>query len=80
MIPKIIHQIWSGKDEPRILVRTYENYKNKNDIYLIPAELISPFGISEIRAIMSGVKNENFEVSLQKAKAIHYFLGNWRFS
>ena len=92
----VIKEVFSGKEcsypvnnkfvyvmsttGPRMLVRTYENYKNKNDIYLIPAEFVSPFGIKEIRAIMSGVKNDVFEVSLQKAKAIHYFLGTWRFS
>lgn len=63
---------------PHFLVNTYEKYDHKDEIYLIPAELVSPFGISEIGLIMNGFKNEYFEEKLQKAKAIHYFLGSWR--
>lgn len=63
---------------PHFLVNTYEKYDHKDEIYLIPAELVSPFGISEIGLIMNGVKNKYFEEKLQKAKAIHYFLGSWR--
>jgi mannosyltransferase OCH1-like enzyme len=91
----IIKEVFSGKEYPypasnkflyvmsttgpRMLVNTYENYDNKDGIYLIPADWVSPFGITDIRLIMSGVKNEYYEKKLQNAKAIHYFLGSWRF-
>jgi mannosyltransferase OCH1-like enzyme len=63
---------------PYLLINLYEKYDRKDEIYLIPAELVSPFGIAEIKAIMAGIKNETFEEKLKKAKAIHYFLGNWK--
>ena len=63
---------------PVMLMKTYEKYNRKDDIYFIPAEWVTPFGVREIGAIMSGIKNEFFDEKLQKAKAIHYFLGNWK--
>jgi len=63
---------------PYLLIEIYKNYSCKEDIYLIPADLVSPFGIREIQMIMSGFKNAHFEERLQNAKAIHYFLGNWK--
>jgi len=91
---KIIEEVFSGKKckypesdkfyhvlastGPLVLANTYDKYEHKEDVYLIPAELVSPFNIEEIRLIMSGYTNEFFENKLQKAKAIHYFLGNWK--
>ena len=63
---------------PLMLMDTYDKYDRKEDIYLIPAELVSPFGMCEIGMIMSGVKNKYYKEKLQKAKAIHYFLGTWK--
>ena len=67
-----------GSTGPLRLVDIYEKYERKDEIYLIPAELVSPFGIGEIRVILSGIKNRYLEEKLQKARAIHYFLGTWR--
>jgi mannosyltransferase OCH1-like enzyme len=63
---------------PYMLIRNYEKYEQKDEIYLIPAEWVSPFGIGELKLILNGAKNEHFEKKLQTAKAIHYFLGNWQ--
>ena len=89
----IIEEVFSGKEceypasnkfahvmnttGPHKLVNIYENYANKDDIYLIPADLVSPFGISDLRLIFSGFKSDLFDAKLQNAKAIHYFLGSW---
>ncbi len=63
---------------PLVVTNTYDEYSYKDDIYLIPAELVAPFSIKEIGLIMTGIKNDLFEEKLQKARAIHYFLGTWR--
>jgi len=63
---------------PIILMNTYEKYAHKDDIYLIPSELVSPFGVKEIRLLASGIKNQYFEEKIKKAKALHYFWGSWK--
>lgn len=63
---------------PVMVVKTYEEYPNKDDIYLIPAEFVSPFNIIELKLLYDGFIDKSLEVKLQKAKAIHYFLGLWK--
>ena len=60
-----------------MLSETYAQYRNKEEIYLIPAEYISPFSSQEVRSIWNGCKKEELEERLQKAVAIHYFMGTW---
>ena len=62
---------------PVMLSETYAQYRNKEEIYLIPAEYISPFSSQEVRSIWNGCKKEELEERLQKAVAIHYFMGTW---
>lgn len=62
---------------PLTLVRLYENYPNKDNIYLIPAEYVSPFTKHEV--INIGVNGNNAEVEkrLEKAYSVHFFFNTW---
>ena len=62
---------------PIMLSETYAQYVNKESIYLIPAEYISPFSSPEIKAIWKGVRKSEWDERLQKAVAVHYFMGTW---
>lgn len=62
---------------PQKLIQLYENTRYKEEIYLIPAELVSPFSMMEIEAIRRGYSSEQMQGKLEGAKAIHYFLGDW---
>ncbi len=62
---------------PGMLSNVYKDYANKKDVYLIPADYVSPFSSFEIRSIWRGIINEDWEKRLQKAVAVHYFMGTW---
>lgn len=63
---------------PFMLTKTYEAYKNKNDVTLIPADLIAPFTMEEIKMFMKKQLDNNIITDrVNKAFAIHYFLGSW---
>lgn len=62
---------------PQMLTNLYERYDKKEDVFLIPAEQVSPFSIPEIRRILAGEENEEYELRLQPALALHYFFGDW---
>lgn len=62
---------------PIMLSETYAQYTNKESIYLIPAEYVSPFSSPEIKALWRGVRKNEWDQRLQKAVAVHYFMGTW---
>jgi mannosyltransferase OCH1-like enzyme len=62
---------------PWMLGELYNEFEDKNSIYLIPAKFVSPFTKMEAEAVINGDKSEHLEEKLQEAYAIHYFLGTW---
>lgn len=62
---------------PQMLIQLYEKTAYRKSIYLIPAELVSPFSQMEIEAINKGFFSGQMLRKLDSAKAIHYFLGDW---
>lgn len=63
---------------PFMLTDVYDQYADKDTIYLIPEELISPFSKGEVILYRNGMANEDLlEKKLENAIAIHYFLGTW---
>lgn len=62
---------------PHMLTHVYGNYSAKEDIYLIPQELIAPLDIYEVRQVKLGLNTEILEPKIQKAYGIHYFWGSW---
>jgi mannosyltransferase OCH1-like enzyme len=66
---------------PIMLTKLYAECENKEDIYIIPPELVSPFtkGDSTNYLLNQGDKifESYLEKKIEKALAIHYFLGNW---
>lgn len=63
---------------PVMLSKLYNEYKEKEHIYLIPAHYVSPFSKPEARAYLSGsIEEEELEDKLEHAYAVHYFLGSW---
>lgn len=91
-VKKLIEQLaletdWDRNDKfnyvlnttgPYMVTRVYDSYENKNEIFLFPSELTSPFTKNEVVAFLSGTADiDMLEAKLQKAIAIHYFLGSW---
>jgi mannosyltransferase OCH1-like enzyme len=62
---------------PFMITRIYESFSDKEDITLLPAELIAPLGISEVQDLMQGKETKEMEDKIEKAFAIHYFGGSW---
>lgn len=62
---------------PFMLTRMYENYPNKDEITLLPAELLSPLCIYEVQNLLRGKMNKVMEKKIERAFAIHYFGGSW---
>lgn len=64
---------------PYALIRLYDTLttKEKEDIYLIPAEFVSPFTGNEAEEVRLGVKDQRLEDCLEKAYAVHYYVSNW---
>jgi mannosyltransferase OCH1-like enzyme len=62
---------------PLALLEVYENYPDKDQIFLIPAKYVSPFTDLEIESISRGYESEDLEKRLQEAYSIHYFSNAW---
>lgn len=61
-----------------LVTETYHNYSDKEEVYIIPAELVSPFSKEEIVAYHEeDIPIPNVEERLEKAYAVHYFSGTW---
>ncbi len=63
---------------PFKLTEIYDEYLHKDEIKLIPSDLLYPFTIEETRELF---KNNSVSKAAQKkvdrACAVHYFLGSW---
>jgi mannosyltransferase OCH1-like enzyme len=62
---------------PWMLKKLYNTFGDKNDIYLIPEEFVSPFNKMEAQAVINGARTQHLEEKLKEAYAVHYFLGTW---
>lgn len=62
---------------PLMLVDLYENYKRKENVYLIPAKFTSPLTKSESLAILNGYESDSLEDKIKEAYLIHYFFNGW---
>ena len=62
---------------PFMITRVYENYKNKEEVTLLPASLIAPLTMGEVRKIINGNETDEIVEKVEKAYALHYFLGSW---
>lgn len=62
---------------PLMLVRLYEEFLNKDDIYLIPSEYVSPFTREDTIDFLNGHNLSNLEKKIENAISIHYFFNMW---
>lgn len=66
---------------PLLLSGLYAKYNNKESVRIIPAELVSPFTKADVQLYLSRerdeVLDEYLENKLEKAVAVHYFIGAW---
>lgn len=62
---------------PLTLVRLYEEYIDKDSIYLIPYKYVSPLTQDEVFELRKGNGSDKLEKKLEKAYSIHYFFNTW---
>lgn len=62
---------------PFMMNRVYDAYSEKENITLIPGDLVTPLTYSEVRLVMKGQGTKEIEIKVEKAYAIHYFFGSW---
>ncbi|GHT58791.1 hypothetical protein AGMMS50239_04050 [Bacteroidia bacterium] len=62
---------------PFMFTRIYKNYREKETVTLLPAELVAPLTVDETRKIILGNATKDIEDKVEKAFALHYFLGSW---
>jgi mannosyltransferase OCH1-like enzyme len=62
---------------PFMLNRVYDTYEKKDDITLLPAELVAPLSLEDVQSLIAGVETVKMENKVEKAFAIHYFMGSW---
>ncbi|GHT32030.1 hypothetical protein FACS189434_02920 [Bacteroidia bacterium] len=62
---------------PFMTTRLYEFYPNKEEITLLPAELVAPLTLYEVRDMANGLVTPDIEDKVEKCFAIHYFGGSW---
>lgn len=62
---------------PFMVTRVYEQYKKKYEVTLLPADLVTPLTIEELKLINNDHAPEEVVGKIEKAFAVHYFLGSW---
>ena len=62
---------------PFMTTRNYNNYHDKEQIKLLPDELIAPLCFQEVRMLVEGNHVDDIYRKIEKAYAIHYFVGSW---
>lgn len=62
---------------PFMMSKVYENYDNKGEIKLLSPDIVAPLDLEEIRMLINGKVNQSMELKIEKASAIHYFMGSW---
>lgn len=60
-----------------MLSDVYKQYDAKEQIGILPAADVAPFSLEEARAIIAGEEKEEWNIRLQKASAVHFFIGSW---
>jgi len=62
---------------PFMITRLYEQYPKKDEITLLPADLVAPFSSWEVRDMVRGIESPYIEDKVEKCFAVHYFTGEW---
>lgn len=62
---------------PLALTEIYEKYPDKEQVFLIPAQQVSPFDIPQLRLIRNGYESEELDCKLEGAFSVHYFFSEW---
>lgn len=62
---------------PFMLTEIYKNYKDKNEIKLLSPDILYPLNIGETRRVFEGDIDDDIQSKVNKAYAVHYFLGSW---
>lgn len=64
---------------PYALNRLHETLtaEEKEDVYIIPSQFVSPFTGLEAEEVRLGVMNQELEDCLDDAYAVHYYVSNW---
>ncbi|MDR2773644.1 MAG: glycosyl transferase [Tannerella sp.] len=62
---------------PFMTTRIYDACPSKEEVTLLPAELIAPLTLAEVQQIFDGYETEELEAKLEKSFAVHYFFGSW---
>ena len=63
---------------PFVTARVYSTYNEKEEITLIPAELVAPLTPQEARMILSEEIPQEIEEKVEKAFVVHYTLRTWQ--
>ena len=86
IIKSIPHSSSTAKDKliyvlettgPHKLVDLYKSFPDRENISLIPSELVSPLSKPEVHKVIIGKTTTEIEEKVEKAYAIHYFFGSW---
>jgi mannosyltransferase OCH1-like enzyme len=62
---------------PLALMDIYERYYDKSQVFIIPAQQVSPYDVAETRMIRRGYELEEFDNRLNNVYSLHYFFGGW---
>jgi len=57
--------------------RVYNAYEKKEDVTLLPAELIGPLSMEDNHKLLAGIKTKEIEEKIEKCFAIHYYFNSW---
>lgn len=62
---------------PFLITNVYKEYSNKDEITILPSELVTPLAMPEIYSVINDNITEEIQEKIDKAFAIHYFFGSW---
>ncbi|MBK5719813.1 hypothetical protein JGH11_02885 [Dysgonomonas sp. Marseille-P4677] len=64
---------------PRMISQLYYSISldEKSDILLLEPKYVTPFDLTQINMLKSGVENEELEACLDEAYAVHYYSNSW---
>ena len=62
---------------PLMATRIYNSYPFKDEITLLSAEQVAPLTMEEVRHLINGNETVEMAEKIEKALALHYFLGTW---
>ena len=63
---------------PFMVTRVYERLRRKNDVTLLPAELVAPLTMGEAFMLRTGHARPDVLQKAKDAYAVHYFFGSWK--